>query len=144
MKVLIDLNVFIDYLQKRAPHYHHSAIVVSEALKSNLTGVVPAHGVTTIYYVNSKHAGAARANENIDWLLANFEIAPADKSAFTQARNSGFSDFEDAVVASLAKASACDFIVTRNLPDFENSPVPAITPEEFVRRYVSLEENPPA
>lgn len=46
-------------------------------------------------------------------------------------------DFEDAVVAGLAEASQCDLIITRNVSDFANSPIAAMTLEEFVKRYVS-------
>ena len=104
---------------------------------------MPAHGLTTIYYVVAKHNGKPRAKEVVDWLLAHFEVASADKARFIRARNLSIADFEDAVVASLAEASRCDFIVTRNLSDFENSPIPAFSPEDFVLRYVSLEERPP-
>lgn len=65
------------------------------------------------------------------------EIASADKSAFARARDLQSGDFEDAVVASLAEASQCDLIITRNVSDFANSPIAAMTPEEFVKRYVS-------
>ena len=64
-------------------------------------------------------------------LQTQFEIAPADKSSFTHARNIDVKDFEDAVVASLAHAAHRDFIGTRNVADFENSPVPTITPENM-------------
>ncbi|MGH7601058.1 MAG: PIN domain-containing protein [bacterium] len=137
MKVMLDLNVLLDYFQKREPHYQHSSIVLSEVLKGNFAGVAPAHALTTIYYISAKHATRERANEIIDWLLAHLEIASADKSAFARARDLQSSDFEDAVVASLAEASQCDLIITRNVSDFANSPIAAMTPEEFVNRYVS-------
>ncbi|MCG3119282.1 MAG: hypothetical protein ALAOOOJD_01667 [bacterium] len=143
MKIMLDLNVLLDYFQKRQPYYHHSAIVLSEVLKHNVDGVVPAHGLTTIYYIVAKHNNKPQANEVTDWLLTHFEIASADKAKFVRARNLSIDDFEDAVVASLAEASHCDFIVTRNISDFENSPIPAIMPEDFVLRYVHLETSSP-
>jgi predicted nucleic acid-binding protein len=136
MKVMLDLNVLLDYFQKREPHYHYSSIVLSEVLKGNFIGGVPAHAMTTIYYISAKHADRQHADEIIDWLLAHLEVAIAGKSAFVRARGMQIRDFEDAVVASLAEASHCDFIVTRNVPDFVGSPIAAITPEEFVKKYV--------
>ena len=41
-------------------------------------------------------------------------------------------DFEDAVVASLAEAGHCQYIVSRNTGDFKNSRIPAMTPEELL------------
>jgi hypothetical protein len=36
------------------------------------------------------------------------------------------------VVAAAAEAENCSAIVTRNVSDFRNSPVPARTPEEYL------------
>lgn len=55
MKIMLDLNVLLDFFQKRQPFYKHASIVLSEVLKHNLEGVVPAHGLTTIYYIVAKH-----------------------------------------------------------------------------------------
>jgi len=143
MRIMIDLNVLLDYVQKRQPHFQFSSVVVSEVLKLNMQGFVPAHAVTTVYYICTKQLGRQRANEVIDWLLAKFEIVPAQKAEFIRARSLPTNDFEDAVVASLAETAACDFVVTRNVPDFKDSPIPAISPEEFVRRYLSHDETTP-
>jgi hypothetical protein len=43
-----------------------------------------------------------------------------------------FADFEDAVVASVAEAAKSDYVVTRNVSDFTGSPVPALTPTDFL------------
>lgn len=143
MRIMLDLNVLLDYFQKRQPDYQHSSIVLSEVLKRNVDGIVPAHGLTTIYYLVTKHNGKRKANEVADWLLVNFEVASAEKAKFIRARGLSINDFEDAVIAGMAEASHCDFVITRNLADFENSPIPALSPEDFVLRYVSLEEPPP-
>jgi predicted nucleic acid-binding protein len=143
MKIMLDLNVLLDYFQKRQPYYHYSSIVLSEALKRHAEGIVPAHALTTIHYIVSKHNNRLLADEVTDWLLTHFEVAATDKAALVSARKMSIADFEDAVIASLAEASHCNFIVTRNLSDFENCPIPALSPEDFVLRYVSLEESPP-
>jgi len=49
-----------------------------------------------------------------------------------RAQTLGWSDFEDAVVAAAAESSGCEVIVTRNVRDFRDSPVPAVTPEEYL------------
>lgn len=43
-------------------------------------------------------------------------------------------DFEDALQIASVFAAKADFIVTRNTADYRRSPVPAITPAEFLRR----------
>jgi hypothetical protein len=61
------------------------------------------------------------------WLL---DVVQRRDAQFLRARSLQLTDFEDAALASAAVASGCELIITRNVPDFSSSPVPAITPEE--------------
>ena len=132
MKVLLDLNVLLDVVQNRVPHYHDSAKVLSLARLGEIQAVLPVHAFTTLYYILAKAAGKAKADQTIDWLLAHFEVAVADKAVLRRARQLPLADFEDAVVASLAEAGQCDHVVTRNVSDFAVSPVSALTPTDFL------------
>ena len=132
MKVLLDLNVLLDVLQNRVPHYRDSAEVVSRARAGEVQALIPSHAVTTLHYILAKAAGQAKADQTVDWLLAHFEIAPAGKDAFQRARALALPDFEDAVVARLAEMAQCAHILTRNEADFTRSPVPAISPTAFL------------
>jgi predicted nucleic acid-binding protein len=133
VKVIIDLNVVLDVLQNRAPHYRSSAEVLSLARAKAIEAIIPSHAVTTIYYVVAKSGGKSKADFAVDWLLANFRIAPAGSSEFQQARQLSLPDFEDAVVACLAVTTGAQYIVSRNESDFHGSPVPVIAPSELVR-----------
>ena len=44
-----------------------------------------------------------------------------------------FEDFEDCVQDECAEMVAADYIVTRNVKDFEHSKIPAIAPDEFLK-----------
>ena len=94
--------------------------------------VLPAHAITTLHYILKKWSNAHLANQTIDGLLTDFIIPIYDKATFQRARQLQMKDFEDAVVASIAEASGSDYIITRNVPDFAGSPVPAMTPTEFL------------
>lgn len=132
MKVLFDLNVLLDVVQTRVPHYRDSAEVLSRARAGEIQAVIPAHGVTTLHYIVAKAAGRPKADQTVDWLLAHFEIVAAGKETFQRARQLSFPDFEDAVVASLADAAQCAHVITRNEADFIGSPVPAVSPTAFL------------
>ena len=134
MKVLLDLNVLLDVVQNRTPHYHDSAKVLSLARLGEIQAVLPVHAFTTLYYILAKAAGKSKAEQTVDWLLAHFDVAVADKAVLLRARQLPLADFEDAVVASLAQAGQCDHVVTRNVSDFVGSPVPALTPTDFLIR----------
>ena len=134
MKVLLDLNVLLDVVQNRAPYYHDSAKVLSLARLGEIQAVLPVHAFTTLYYILAKAAGKSKAEQTVDWLLAHFDVAVADKAVLLRARQLPLADFEDAAVASLAQAGQCDHVVTRNVSDFVGSPVPALTPTDFLIR----------
>lgn len=132
--ILIDLNVVLDVVQARQPHYPASASVLDRVIQRARTGVVSAHAVTTLHYLVGRYRNRAEADKLVDWLLRYFEIAPVGASELQRARALNWPDFEDAVVAAAAESHGCVAIVTRNLSDFKASPVPALTPEEWLAR----------
>ena len=140
MKVMIDLNIFIDVFQKRVPHYQDSSLVLTEILNKEITGFIAGHSVTTLYYLISKFSGKQKALEVIDWILDHFEVESAGKEGFQNARKLGMKDFEDAVVVKCAQSVGCDYIITRNSIDFKESSIPAVTPENFLKEFIKEED----
>ena len=132
MKVLVDLNVILDVVQEREPWYRASAGALSALMERPGSACLPCHMVTTLFYVVRKHASRQVTEQVIDWLLGNFVILAESRELFLRARSLDLPDFEDAVCASAAEATGCVGIVTRNLKDFEGSPVPAMLPEELL------------
>lgn len=132
MKALLDLNVLLDVIQKREPHYSSSAAVIEAVMEKYLTGLVSAHAITTLHYVIGRYQTAVVANRTIDWLLRYFDIAPVGRQELLRARALGWKDFEDAVVAAAAESTHCETIITRNVRDFRQSTVPVLTPEEYL------------
>lgn len=132
MRALIDLNVFLDVEQKRQPHFADSAAVLSAALSGQFEAWMPAHCLTTLHYLIERHDSLATADKAVDWHLLHFRIPALDERVFRRARSLTMTDFEDAVVAASAEAANCAWVVTRNNQDFAASPVPAITPGNFL------------
>jgi predicted nucleic acid-binding protein len=139
MKITVDLNVILDVAQNRLPHYHASEEVLHRARDGEYAAVLPGHAITTLHYIIEKWSGTNLANQTIDGLLAEFDIHAPDKTNFKRARQLAVRDFEDAVVASVAEATGSEYIVTRNVPDFAGSPIPAITPTEFLEALAGIE-----
>jgi len=132
MKALLDLNVLLDVIQNRQPHYADSARVLSAARSGEFDALIPFHAVTTIFYLVERAQDAATANQTVDWLLQHFEVSAVDKATLLQARKLKLKDFEDAVVASVAVRDKCDLIISRNTADFSTSPIKAISPANFL------------
>jgi len=132
VKIILDLNVLLDVVQRREPHFAASANVVAQAVRAEIVAVVASHCLTTLYYIIAKHADTSTADHFIDWTLSKLTIQSIEQDGFLRARAIAMNDFEDAVVAATAEAAQCDYIVTRNINDFKNSPITALTPEEFL------------
>ncbi|ROO24075.1 type II toxin-antitoxin system VapC family toxin [Salinisphaera japonica] len=130
--ILIDLNVVLDVVQKREPHYGASAAVIGRVTEGHVPASLSAHAFTTLHYLVSRHQSDATANRVVDWLLKYFEVAGTTRRELEAARKLDWPDFEDAVVAATAESLACTHIVTRNIRDFRESPTPALTPEEYL------------
>ncbi len=135
MTVTVDINVLLDVFQQRQPHYAASAQVISLVTAGNLTAVCPAHGLTTLYYLVRKHAAKADAEAAMDRVLRQFQIGNLDAAGWQRARQLEMEDYEDAAVATVAEASGSAFVITRNVADFARSPVPAITPADFLSQH---------
>lgn len=118
MTVTVDINVLLDVFQQRQPHYAASAQVVSLVSEGKLTGVCPAHGLTTLYYLVRKHATKADAEAAMDRVLRHFQIGNLDAAGWQRARLLAMGDFEDAAVAAVAAVSGSTLVVTRNVADF--------------------------
>ena len=133
MRIALDLNVLLDVAQNRPPFYQDSEEVLARAREGDYETVISGHLLTTFHYVMAKFSGRPAADAAVDGLLADFTVAGADNALLLRARALPMPDFEDNVVAAVAEAAKCDYIVTRNVPDFAGSPVLAITPADFLK-----------
>ena len=117
MKVMIDLNVILDVVTNRPQWVNASAKVCTIAGSgSRVQAIISPHAITTVYYLARKHANKVTAERAVDWLMEFFGLAPCGLNEFRRARELPINDFEDAVVASGAESSNCDYIVTRTSP----------------------------
>jgi predicted nucleic acid-binding protein len=132
MKTMVDLNVILDVIQHREPHYGDSAQVVDAVVRNWVEGIIASHSVTTLYYVIDKNLSKDKSREVIEWALRHFGVEAATHLLLRNALALQFADYEDAVVNALAESADCDYIVTRNVKDFSESTVPVITPTRFL------------
>ena len=130
--ILVDLNVLLDVIQSRHPHNLASEQILDRIVKKQVEGLLAAHVVTTVHYLVGRYQTAQTANETVDFLLRHFQIATVGRDQLLRARNMGWKDFEDAVVAAAAEAAGCSCIVSRNAKDFSGSLLAVQTPEEYL------------
>jgi len=134
MKVLIDTNIIIDILEKREPFFQDSYKIIQLGLEGKLDAFFSAGAVTDVYYIISRSLrDANKAREKIFALVSLVNICNTTSDDIKSALTLFVSDFEDAVAAAVAKREKIDFIITRNEEDFINSPIPAISPANYLQ-----------
>lgn len=127
-RFLIDLNVVLDVILDRKPGGTAAVHLWARLEKGAGQGVIPAHGVTTIFYILEKAKGTTFARRGVEQLLRVFAVAPVDEAVLRRALVLAWPDFEDAVCAASAEAADCDVIVSRDPDGFPGSPVPVVAP----------------
>ena len=131
-RVLFDVNVLLDVLLDRKPFAGDSAEAWAAVERGEADGVISAHAVTTLHYLNAKTVGVRMATETTEALLSVFEVALIDEHVLRSALALEWKDFEDAVTAAGARRAKCDAVITRNPRDFKGAPVKVLTPTEAV------------
>lgn len=131
-RLLFDVNVVLDVLLDRRPFADASSEAWAAVERGDADGVISAHAVTTLHYLNAKAVGVRMAADTTEALLSVFEVAPIDEHVLRSAVALEWTDFEDAVTAAGARRAKCDAVITRNPRDFKGSPVRVLTPAEAV------------
>jgi predicted nucleic acid-binding protein len=131
-RVLIDLNVILDVLQRREPFYATSARVLACAEAGLIEGWFAAHSVTTLFYLVARYQSAERARVVIGELLSLLSVAAVDQAVIEQALTLPYADFEDAVQMMAAVQAGAQYLVTWDLRDYRDGPLPAIQPAELL------------
>lgn len=138
MKVLFDTNVILDVLLNRQPFAPVAVQLFADVEYQKIQGYISVTTVTTIFYLATKTLGTANARLQLKQLLSLFQVAEVNQQLLQNALMTGFSDFEDAVLAEAARLAKLDVIVTRNIKDFKLASLPVYLPEELAAMLVTL------
>jgi len=131
MRILIDTNVVLDFLQEREPFVENAAILFERIDTGDIEGFIAATTITNIYYIVCRVAGRVVAQVAITQVLSDLNICTVDLEVLEQALALNFQDFEDAVQYVSAVMHNVDAIVTRDPSGFVEAEIPIILPEEL-------------
>lgn len=134
IKVLVDTNVVIDWLNDRKP-WADEAKTLWESRESSLTELyLPTSVLTDIFYILRKILGNDGAKKAIEQCVAIFGLLPIDETVIRRALTLPGSDFEDNVQIACTLIYRIDLIVTRNPGDFTHGvTIPVIDPKGIAR-----------
>jgi predicted nucleic acid-binding protein len=131
-KIVIDVNIFMDFLFKREGH-EKVAEIFKQCINGNMTGFSCAHEITTLsYFLNKSNKEKIKIKKTISGIMKRFKVIAIDEKILTEALHSDIDDFEDAVIEISSKENGAEYILTRNTKDFRKSIVKPITPEELL------------
>ncbi len=131
-QVLFDLNIILDVLQEREEFYDYSARLLAMAETGSIQGWLAAHSITTLFYLIAKDRSPEQARVTLTSLLQFLKIAPVDQNTIEQALNLPYRDFEDAVQMMAALQIRADYLLTRNVKDYQPAPLDVIQPVELL------------
>ena len=134
VNVLIDTNVILDVLCNRTDFVEASAAVLKYCEVKEIQGYVSALSFPNIVYIMRKELTNEKIKEIINTLSLILTVADLKASDLKKAADLDFNDFEDALQAVCASKVQAQYIVTRNIKDFQNSKIPAIKPAELLER----------
>jgi len=136
VKIVLDTNVVIDYLANRMPWADDSEKILHMVAQGEADAAITANTVSDLAYLLRKQLDAGSFRTVLMGLLEVVGIVEVNYQNCIGAFDFQMPDYEDALLAHCAKSWGADYIVTRNQKDFIHSPVPAVTPQEFIEKYM--------
>lgn len=135
MKLFIDTNVVMDFMEYRTPFVYDAIHIirmgyegVHQLFASDLT-------FANVAYLSRKSMSLELLYEQLSVLRTYLYIAGVGEQAIDYALSLRHKDFEDVLQYCAAKRISADCIVTRNKKDFSFSDIPVMTPDEFLTKY---------
>lgn len=136
MKVLIDANILLDVLQAREPFLYDSQKIWKLCEVDRVEGLISSLTIANLIYIMRKELDPECTAMVLETLSLIFTIADLTGNDIYKAGNLQWNDFEDAVQSVTADRYKVDYIITRNIKDFNLSTVKAIAPKTFLDSWV--------
>lgn len=133
MTILVDTNIVLDHLDDRDPFRENAGKILGLCAEEHCEGFIAAHSITNIFYILRKKVSSEKRKEILLDICEILCVSGVDHVALLEAlRNNTIDDIEDSLQINCAKAIGAEYIITRDLKDFAQSPIPAISPDRFL------------
>ena len=132
MRLLIDTNVLIDVLAKREDYWEDSSYIWKLGETNQADCYISVLSVTDLVYILRKELDPEKTEAVMKGLRLIFNFASLDAQDLIEAASLRWDDFEDAVQSVTASSIKADYIISRNVKDFNESKVPVLSPSEFL------------
>ena len=124
----------------REPFHEAARRVMEESMFGDLEGYIAAHSLTDLFYILRKDFDIAKRKSLLMFLCEKLQVIPENVEMIKAAlKREDWKDLEDGLQMQCAKEKELDYIITRNIRDFEKSPVPVLIPEKLMEMYRGIE-----
>lgn len=131
--ILLDTDVLIDVALDRHPHSSPASELLERIEYGAETACIAWHSVSNLYYIVAPTLPEVSIRDFIIDLTRFVAVATTDTEGIRYAAQLPMRDFEDAMQVAAARACGARHIVTRNVRDYQRSPIPAAYPEDALR-----------
>jgi len=131
-KLFVDCDVLLDVGLGREPFREASGQLINYLEANPSSGFIAWHSIANIFYIISKAISKEKAKSFIVKLCQFVQIVPTSNTEVLYAANLPMTDFEDALQCAAALTCGADMIVTRNIEDYQLSPIKAVTPTQIL------------
>lgn len=133
MRVLLDTNILIDYIALRQPYAESAERIMFLCKNRQIHCCMAAHSVMNVFYILRKNFTVDERRIILKELCEIIEVISIEKSKIIASlENHDFSDMEDCLQSKCAEEFSADYIITRNIKDFQYSTIPAVLPDDFL------------
>lgn len=134
VRVMLDTNIVIDYLNERDPFYLRARVLMIGGRVGEFDLWLSSSQMTDLVYILSEGGKAAlmpRTLERLRGLRTFVNVYPLSEGDIDQMLATSWRDPEDALLLQAALRVKADYLVTRNAEDFESSLVPIVDCDGF-------------
>ena len=135
MRLFFDTNILLNFTldEPGGEGSRRCTLLCTEGVHE---GWIAWHSLSNIHYIiRSRTKSKTFAMRTVISLLKWAEVAKTTKSDANHAISYDMSDFEDALQLAAALACEAEVLLTRNTKHFNASPIPVMTPEEFLATH---------
>lgn len=136
MKVFLDTNVFLDYIQQRPQGWKEAETIFFLAMNGDISLMISDLTIANVRYITRKNIPLEQFYVVMKALRHYYTIVPLGSDVVDKAYIMEAKDFEDALQYFSAEQAVADCLVTRNIKHFDfASSVEMLEPHGFLSKY---------
>jgi predicted nucleic acid-binding protein len=136
MKVFIDTNVFLDYIQERPEGWKEAETIFFLAIHGDIDLLVSDLTIANMRYITRKDIPLEQFYGVMKGLRPYYRIVSLGSPVVDKAYQIESKDFEDALQYYAAEQAGAECVVTRNLKDFDFAfTTETLEPQDFLSKY---------